>query len=92
MLDAVVFFEYRKELSEDEIERAKEEWDKIVENPPSGAELSLIADHAFGTDYNGFFVLKGKDFEAFHEAWKEIKDTIRWYAKTRTILGIERGS
>lgn len=90
MIDAVVFFKYRKELTDEEAEEAREEWDEIVENPPNGSEISLIADHAFGSNFNGFFVLKADNFEEFRDAWESIKDKIRWYTRTRTIIGIER--
>lgn len=90
MLTAIVFFKYRKELSDEEIKRARMEWKEITENSPKGSEISLIADHAFGTNYNGFFILKSEDFEKFLSMWEEIKDKIRWYATTRTIIGTER--
>lgn len=90
MLTAIVFFKYRKELSDEEIKRARMEWKEITEKTPEGSKIPLIADHAFGTNYNGFFILQSENFERFLSTWEKIKDKIRWYATTRTIIGTER--
>lgn len=85
----IVFFEY-KELSEAEAEQASEEWDELLEKLPEGIEVTTV-DHAFGTEYNGFFIIEGDDFQTYLRFWKDLKDKIRWYiSRTRTVIGIER--
>jgi len=86
----VVLFKY-KELSAEEEKKAREEWERLKKEFPKDIRLIRVADHAFGTDYNGFIVFESDSFEAYVRFWKWFKDKVRWYIeRTQTFIGIKR--
>jgi hypothetical protein len=44
-------------MNKEEVARAKDEWQNLKNNLPSGIELVGEYIHAWGTEYNWFFVI-----------------------------------
>ena len=52
----LVFYRF-KAMNKEETKKAKDEWDGLKDSLPSGIELVREYIHAWGTEYNGFFVI-----------------------------------
>ena len=78
-------------ITDDEKKRTEEIWNEIKKNMPSGIKLVSNNVHAFGSQYNGFFIVEFNNFDEFIKWWKGFKDRIRWYVvETRTYIGEKR--
>lgn len=86
----LVFFKF-KELTKEQEERAKSEWEKMVKEMPPEVKIISVNDHAWGTTYNGFMILEADNFDAYVKFWKWFKDKVRWYVDyTQTVIGLKR--
>ncbi len=86
----LVFYQF-KAMSDEEANKAKEEWESLKKNLPVGLELAGEYDHAWGTEYNGFLIFHATDADIFLNWWPTFKDSIRWYVtKTHTITAKKR--
>jgi hypothetical protein len=81
----LVFYRF-KAMSEQEIDRAKDQWSELKNSLPSGIELVGEYIHAWGTEYNGFLLFEADSADLFLDWWSKFKDSIRWYVEqTHTI-------
>jgi len=92
MMYTIIVLYKLKELSAEQKERTKEEWEKLrKEFGKYGVKLVSDNSHAFGTYWNGFLVLEAENFDKYVEFWKWLKEKIRWYIEsTMTIIGVKR--
>jgi hypothetical protein len=82
----LVFYRF-KAMNEGETVRAKEEWNGLKNNLPSGIELVGEYVRAWGTEYNGFLLFESETADSFLGWWSKFKDTIKWYVEeTHTII------
>ncbi len=80
-----------KYLTPEEEEKARAQWEEIMESWPSKIRLVGVFDHAWGSSYNGFIILETDDMDAFVQFWKWFRDQIRWYiTATKTITALKR--
>ncbi len=88
MLGVVILYKLKTPMSEEEVKKAKEEWEKFKNSLGGGVRIIGEYAHAWGTHYNGFILLEASNFDAFQSFWKKFRDTTRWYAiETHTIFG-----
>jgi hypothetical protein len=52
-------------MNKEEAERAKNEWQNIRNNLPSGIELVGEYIHEWGTEYNGFLLFESNSTDSF---------------------------
>ena len=91
MVWAFLIFYQLKEMSKAEAEKAKKRWDTFKKGFPAGIRLIGEYDHAWGTNYNGFFLIEADSSDKFLNWWRRFKDEVRWYTtSTKTILGRKR--
>jgi hypothetical protein len=55
----LVFYRFRS-MNDQEKEKANKQWHELKNSLPAGIELLGEYDHAWGTEYNGFYYLKLK--------------------------------
>ncbi|RDD53943.1 MAG: hypothetical protein BA066_01720 [Candidatus Korarchaeota archaeon NZ13-K] len=80
-----------KELSRDEEERARMQWEDLMREWPPEVRLIGVYDHAWGTEYNGVMILESDSMDSFTRFWKWFRDKVRWYVpETRTIIATKR--
>ncbi len=80
-----------KQLTDEEEERARREWEDIMEEWPPEVRLIGVYDHAWGTDYNGLIIMESESMDAFTRFWKWFRDKIRWYVpETKTVIALKR--
>ena len=76
-----------KTLSNQEKEDAKREWDEFKKTMMPNIKLIGEYEHAWGSPYNGIFILETDDVTQFLEWWPKFRDITRWYVtETRTII------
>ena len=86
----LVFYKL-KYLTPEEEEKARAQWEEIMESWPAKIRLVGVFDHAWGSSYNGFIILETEDVNAFVQFWKWFRDQIRWYVTaTKTIIALKR--
>lgn len=86
----LVFYKL-KELSQEEENRAKMEWEEIMKEWPPEVRLIGVYDHAWGTEYNGIMILESESMDSFARFWKWLRDKIRWYVpETWTVISMKR--
>ena len=91
VLGVLVFFRY-KPMSKDELSKAGEGWEKFKKKLPRGVSIVAEYDHAFGTDWNGFFLVEAKSMDAFQRFWGKFRDETRWYVeRVQSVIGVKRG-
>jgi hypothetical protein len=80
-----------KELTSDQVNMARQRWSKFKsEMWPSDVKLLGEYGHAYGSDYNGFFLVEAPTFEKFQEFYSKFRDYTRWYVQsTKTITGVK---
>jgi len=80
-----------KELTTDQVNMAREKWNKFkAEMWPDDIKLLGEYGHAYGSDYNGFFIIEASSFDKFQEFCSKFRDYTRWYVEsTRTIIGVK---
>jgi uncharacterized protein DUF3303 len=82
----LVFYRF-KAMNEEETTRAKNQWNELRNNLPSGIELIGEYVRAWGIEYNGFLLFEAEVADPFLDWWSKFKDTIRWYVEeTQTIV------
>lgn len=80
-----------KELSRDEEERARMQWEDLMREWPPEVRLIGVYDHAWGTEYNGVMILESDSMDSFTRFWKWFRDKVRWYVpETKTIIATKR--
>lgn len=86
----LVFYKL-KELSRDEENRARLQWEEIMRDWPPEVRLIGVYDHAWGTEYNGVMVLESESMDSFARFWKWFRDQVRWYVpETKTVIAMKR--
>lgn len=86
-----IFFYRLRHLSDEEEERARREWEGILQKWPSKIRLMGLFDHAWGTPWNGYMILECESVDDYLRFWKWLRDRIRWYVpETQTIVGVRR--
>ncbi len=80
-----------KSLTEEELRKSREDWLRVInESWPTNLRIVGEYRHAWGTEWNGFFVLETEDPEVFFDWWPRFRDRTRWYVdNTRTVIGIK---
>lgn len=88
----IYFVMYKlKELSREEEERARMQWEEMMREWPPEVRLIGVYDHAWGTEYNGIMVLESDSMDSFAKFWKWFRDRVRWYVpETKTIMATKR--
>ncbi len=85
----LVFYKY-KPMTTEEARRAGEEW-KDFKAKNKTAEIIREYDHAYGTEWNGFFLVETEDMASFENFWREFRDSTRWYIESlQAIIGKKR--
>ena len=85
----LIFYKY-KPMTTGEARRAAEEWEKFKAKNEAGKVISEY-DHAYGTEWNGFFLVETEDMASFEDFWKEFRNSTRWYVEsTQAIIGRKR--
>lgn len=80
-----------KELTKKEAEKARKDWEAFKKKLPKKINIVGEYDHAWGTDYNGFFIIETEDSDEFFRWWPKFKEQVRWYTtSTKTIVGEKR--
>ncbi|MEM0016935.1 MAG: hypothetical protein QXJ48_01280 [Candidatus Korarchaeum sp.] len=80
-----------KELSREEEEKARMQWEDMMREWPPEVRLIGVYDHAWGTEYNGVMILESDSMDSFTRFWKWFRDKVRWYVpETRTIIATKR--
>ena len=83
---AFLIFYKVKTLSNQEKEDAKREWSAFKNKLPSDLKIVGEYEHAWGSPYNGVFIVEADDIQPFLEWWPKFRDNTRWYVtETRTI-------
>ncbi len=78
-------------LSPEDEEKARRQWEDIMEEWPAEVRFVGVFDHAWGTEYNGFIMMEGESMDAYVKFWKWFRDKIRWYVKeTKTVIAVKR--
>ncbi len=86
----IVFYKL-KEMSDEEEERARREWEEMMTDWPPEVRLLGVYDHAWGTSYNGFLMLECDSMDAYVRFWRWFRDKVRWYVvETRTVIATKR--
>ncbi len=86
----IVFYKL-KEMSDEEEERARREWEEMMADWPPEVRLLGVYDHAWGTSYNGFLMLECDSMDAYVRFWRWFRDKVRWYVvETRTVIATKR--
>ncbi|MCS7102903.1 MAG: hypothetical protein NZ992_03360 [Candidatus Korarchaeum sp.] len=80
-----------KELSREEEEKARMQWEDMMKEWPPEVRLIGVYDHAWGTEYNGVMILESDSMDSFTKFWKWFRDKVRWYVpETKTIIATKR--
>ncbi|MEM3480856.1 MAG: hypothetical protein QW576_04130, partial [Candidatus Korarchaeum sp.] len=59
-----------KELSREEEEKARMQWEDMMREWPPEVRLIGVYDHAWGTEYNGVMILESDSMDSFTRFWK----------------------
>ncbi len=81
----LVFYKIRA-LSNQEKEDAKREWEEFKAKLPADIQIIGEYEHAWGSVYNGVFILETDNMSSFLNWWPKFRDLTRWYVtETKTI-------
>jgi len=79
------------EMSKEDAEKARKSWEKFKKTWPSGIRLVGEYTHAWGTEYNGLFLIESDSSDEFLNWWPTFKDQVRWYvSETKTVIAQKR--
>ena len=84
----VIFYRF-KLMTKEEAKKAKTFWKDIPkDNWPKNLRVVGDYSYAWGSEWNGFFLVETEKVEMFFEFWPLFRNMTRWYIEnTRTIIG-----